>query len=77
MLRPSQDEAPMPGLTMSDWPDEEAWVRSCIIRLRTLLRFAKDDRVEAGLKDIIADAERRLEQLQREQIDPFEDPPGG
>jgi hypothetical protein len=39
------------------------------------LRFAKDDRVEAGLKDIIGDAERRLEQLQ--QIDPFDEAPGG
>ena len=46
MLRPSQDEAVVAGLTKSDWPDEEAWVRRCIIRLRTLLRFAKDDRVE-------------------------------
>ena len=40
-----------------DWEDEEAWLRGVIIRLRTLLRFAKDDRVEAGLKDIIGDAE--------------------
>jgi hypothetical protein len=77
MLRPSQDEVLVARLTMSDWPDEEAWLRGCIIRLRTLLRFAKDERVEAGLKNIIADAEKRLEQLQREQIDPFEDAPGG
>ena len=62
---------------MSDWPDEEAWLRSCIIRLRTLLRFAKDDRVEVGLKEIISDAKGRLEKLQGEQIDPFEDAPGG
>ena len=32
-----------------DWEDEEAWLRGVIIRLRTL----KDDRVEAGLKDIV------------------------
>jgi hypothetical protein len=62
---------------MSGLQDEESWLRGCIIRLRTVLRFAKDERVDAALKDIIADAERRLEQLQREQIDPFEDAPGG
>ena len=60
-----------------DWEDEEAWLRGVIIRLRTLLRFAKDDRVEAGLKDIIGDAEGRLKQLQHQQFDPFDDAPGG
>jgi hypothetical protein len=64
-----------------DWEDEEAWLRGVIIRviirLRTLLRFAKDDRVEAGLKDIVGDAERRLEQLQQQQFDPFDEAPGG
>ena len=62
---------------MSGLQDEESWLRGCIIRLRTVLRFTKDERVDAGLKDIIADAESRLEQLQREQIDPFEDATGG
>jgi hypothetical protein len=60
-----------------DWEDEEAWLRGVIIRLRTLLRFAKDDRVEARLKDIIGDAEGRLEQLQHQQFDPFDEAPGG
>jgi hypothetical protein len=60
-----------------DWEDEEAWLRGVIIRLRTLLRFAKDDRVESGLKDIIGDAEGRLEQLQHQQFDPFGEAPGG
>ena len=60
-----------------DWEDEEAWLRGVIVRLRTLLRFAKDDRVEAGLKDIIGDAEGRLEQLQHQQFDPFDEAPGG
>ncbi len=57
--------------------DEELWLRSCIIRLRTLLRFALHPHVEAGLKALIGDAEERLDQLQRERIDPFEDAPGG
>ena len=60
-----------------DWNDEELWLRSCIIRLRTLLRFALHPEVEAGLKALIGDAEERLDELQREQVDPFEDAPGG
>ena len=60
-----------------EWEDEEPWLRRVIIRLRTLLRFAKDDRVDAGLKDIVADAERRLAELQRRQFDPFDEVPGG
>ena len=61
-----------------DWEDEEAWLRGVIIRLHVfLLRFAKDDRIDAGLKNLIADAERRLEQLQHQQFDPFDEAPGG
>ena len=44
---------------------EETWLRKRIIRLRTILRYAKDPRTEAGLKEFIADAEYRLEALQR------------
>jgi hypothetical protein len=76
-LRLSQDDRQSAGGGMSDLNDEEAWLRAWIIRLRTLLRFAIHPEVETGLKQFIADAERRLEQLQREQIDPFEDAPGG
>jgi hypothetical protein len=67
------------GLAVSriDWEDEEAWLRGVIIRLRTLLRLTQDERVEAGLKDIVGDAERRLEQLQHQQFDPFDEAPGG
>ena len=56
------------AVSQIDWEDEEAWLRGVIIRLRTLLRFTKDDRVEAGLKDIVGDAERRLKQLQHQQF---------
>jgi len=45
--------------------DEEAWLRHRVIRLRTMLRFAKDPRTEAGLKEFIADAEERLDALER------------
>ena len=44
--------------------DEEAWLRHRVIRLRTMLRFAKDPRTEAGLKEFIADAEERLDALE-------------
>jgi hypothetical protein len=45
--------------------DEETWLRRRVIRLRTMLRFAKDPRTEAGLKEFIADAEERLDALER------------
>ncbi len=70
MARPQADRA-------VSLESEERWLRAWIIRLRTLLRFAIHPEVETGLKDFIAHAERRLEQLQSEQIDPFEDAPGG
>ena len=43
---------------------EEAWLRKRIMRLRTLLRYANDPRIEGGLREVIADAEHRLEGLQ-------------
>jgi hypothetical protein len=48
-------------------------LRGVIIRLR----FAKDDQIDAGLKELIADAEWQLEQLQHQQFDPFDEAPGG
>ena len=50
--------------------DEETWLRRHVVRLRTMLRFAKDPRTEAGLKEFIADAEERpdaLEKMRRER----------
>jgi hypothetical protein len=47
-----------------EWEDEETWLRRRLIRLRTIWRFAKDPRVEAGLKEFIAEAEHRLEMLE-------------
>ena len=60
-----------------DWEDEEMWLRGWIIRMRTLLRFASDPRVETGIKEFIVDAEQRLEELQRHRVDPFDEAPGG
>ena len=64
-------------MSRMDLKDEGLWLRSCIIRLRTPLRFALHPEVEAGLKALVGDAEERLDELQREQVDPFEDAPGG
>ena len=52
---------------------ELVWLRPRVIRMRALLRYAKDERVEAALKDLITDAEDRLEELEeqarREKLD--------
>jgi hypothetical protein len=47
-----------------DLEAEESWLRKRIMRLRTLLRYANDPRIEVGLREVIADAEHRLEILQ-------------
>jgi hypothetical protein len=44
--------------------DEVSWLRHRILRMRTILRFAKDPRTEAGLRELIADAEARLAALE-------------
>ncbi len=44
--------------------DEYSWLRHRVMRLRTILRYVKDTRAESGLRELIADAEQRLEQLQ-------------
>jgi hypothetical protein len=43
--------------------DEKTRLRHRIVRMRTILRFAKDSRVEAGMRELIADAEARLAEL--------------
>jgi hypothetical protein len=40
--------------------DETASLRHRVMRLRTALRLAKDSRVEAILREVIADQEERL-----------------
>jgi len=44
-----------------DLEHEKAWLSGLIIRLRTLLGSTGDAQVKAGLKDLISDAQRRLE----------------
>jgi hypothetical protein len=43
---------------------EETWLRKRVVRLRTALRYANDPRVEVILREVIGDAENRLEVLQ-------------
>ncbi len=45
---------------------EILWLRSRVIRMRALLRYAKDTRVEAGLRELVGDAETRLEWLEEQ-----------
>jgi hypothetical protein len=61
---------------MDTLEEEEAWLRAWIVRLRTISRFAQNPQVEVGLREFIADAESRLEKLQR-RLDPFDEAPGG
>jgi hypothetical protein len=37
------------------------------MRMRTLLRYVKEPKAEAGLRELIAEAEKRLEQLEARQ----------
>ena len=54
-----------------EWEDEETWLRHRVMRMRTILRFANSARVEAGLRELIAEAEQRLVLLQeRRQREP-------
>jgi hypothetical protein len=47
-----------------DFEDESTWLRHRVLRLRTILRFVNDARAESGLRELIAEAEQRLEQLE-------------
>jgi hypothetical protein len=44
---------------------EEAWLRARIICLRTLLSGSKNFQIEGGLRDFIADAQARLDELEK------------
>jgi len=45
--------------------EEEIWLRHRVGRLRAALRIAKEPRVEAILRELIIDAEKRLELIER------------
>ena len=52
-------------MTSEEIEDEEKWLRHRIVRLRTIMRFALDARVETVLREFITEAEERLEKLAR------------
>jgi hypothetical protein len=51
-------------LVPTEIEDEISWLRHRIVRMRTILRFAKDTRIEAGPRELITDAEARLTALE-------------
>jgi hypothetical protein len=51
------------GAMPAQFEDEETWLRHRVIRLRTILRLARDSRVEDELRLLISEAEARLEVL--------------
>ena len=59
-----------------EWEDEETWLRYRVMRMRTILRFANSARVEAGLRELIAEPEQGLVLLQ-ERRQRMGAPPGG
>ncbi|HEV2552108.1 MAG TPA: hypothetical protein VGU20_32670 [Stellaceae bacterium] len=48
--------------------NEAIWLRHRLVRMRTLLRFALDPQVEAGLRELIADGEERLEAVLQHRV---------
>ena len=50
-----------------DFEDEGAWLRHRVGPLRAALRISREPRVE-GLRDLIIDAEKRLEKIDDEQL---------
>jgi hypothetical protein len=49
-----------------DLEPEEIWLRHRLRRLRVILRYAKEPLVESGLRELIAEAEERLDLLERQ-----------
>jgi hypothetical protein len=50
-----------------DFEPEYTWLLHRVMRMRTMLRYVKDPKVEAGLRELIAEADQRLEQLEARQ----------
>ena len=50
-----------------DFEPEYTWLLHRVMQLRTILRYVKEPKVETGLRELIAEAEKRLEQLEARQ----------
>jgi hypothetical protein len=55
---------------LTEIEDEQTRLRRRIMRMRTILCFAKDPRAEAGMRELIADAEARLAALDARRPSP-------
>ena len=62
---------PSMARSLDDLADEVAWLRFFIRRLRVTLRFAKDPQAVAVLRELIAEAEKRLAYIVARR-DPFD-----
>jgi hypothetical protein len=51
-----------------DFEEEGIWLRHRLRRLRAALRISKEPRVEAILRELITDAEERLELIEQEAM---------
>jgi hypothetical protein len=51
-----------------DLEDEEAWLRHRVLRLRTILRMARQPDVETALRVLIGEGEARLEVLTERRL---------
>jgi hypothetical protein len=48
-----------------EFEEEEIWLRHRLRRLRAALRISKEPRVEAILRELITDAEERLDLIEQ------------
>jgi hypothetical protein len=51
-----------------DLEDEETWLHHHVLRLRLLLRYIRSKQGEPIIKDLISNAEARLETLANERL---------
>jgi hypothetical protein len=47
---------------------ESLWLRPRVIQMRAMLRYVKNQAVEAALREFITDAEARLEALEEQTL---------
>ena len=50
-----------------DIEPEYTWLLHRVMRLRRVRRYVKEQKAESGLRELIAEAEQRLEQLEARQ----------
>jgi hypothetical protein len=51
-----------------DFEDEETWLHHHVMRLRMLLRYTRAKQAEALVKEMLKDAESRLEALAEKSL---------